>query len=196
MDAKLRQFVTRAPRLELSHLDSKDMYFALDSERGQKHKTRIVNLSSTGLAFVAESPQAPSIGEKVKVEFSVPKEGKVAWFARVVRIEEYYDSRWWDPHDSFESPPEVLVAVTFEDMPEKHRASIQTGLDRRFDEIRSERWRAASRGIVAAFFHNFWNIVLFVLCISATYMMLKWYSMHEPVNSESVLYYLMRGWSL
>lgn len=196
MDAKLRQFITRAPRLELSHLDSKEMYFALDSERGQKHKTRIVNLSATGLAFVAIAPEAPSVGEKVKVEFTVPKEGKVAWFARVVRIEEYYDSRWWDPSDNFETPPEVLIAVTYEDMPEQHKMSIQSGLDKRFQEIRSERFVATTRSFLFALKNNFWNLVLFGLCVVAGIMMLRWFSMAESFDTDSFFYYLTRGWSL
>jgi hypothetical protein len=200
--------MTRAPRLELGHLDNKRMYFALDSEKGKKHATQVANISETGLAFVAKDYEAPSIGEMIKVEFTVPGEGKMAWFAKVVRVEEYYDVRWWDPQDEFESPSEVMVAVKYVDMPEKHKAVIHRGLETRFEQIRKARFQQSVRALTVFLLKNFWNFVLFTLCLFTALAILHLYSMREPVSSSSKeapffepkdnspLYYILRGWDI
>ncbi|MEO0337001.1 MAG: PilZ domain-containing protein [Pseudomonadota bacterium] len=207
MDGKVRKFNTRAPRLELGHLDNKEMYFALDSEKGKKHSTQVANLSATGLAFVAKDHEAPNVGEMIKVEFTIPGEGKMAWFARVVRVEEYYDARWWDPTNEFDSPSEVMVAVTYVDMPETHKAVIQRGLETRFEDIRKARFQKSLRNLTYFLLQNFWNFVLFALCIVTALAVMHLYSMREPVTTSkdgpffepkdnSALYYILRGWEL
>ncbi|NQZ01382.1 MAG: PilZ domain-containing protein [Bdellovibrionales bacterium] len=199
--------MTRAPRLELGHLDNKEMYFALDSERGKKHSTQVANISETGLAFVAKDYEAPSVGEMIKVEFTVPGEGKMAWFARVVRVEEYYDARWWDPQDDFEAPSEVMVAVTYVDMPVEHKTVINRGLETRFEQIRKARFQQSLRGLTVFLLKNFWNFALFLLCVITTFAVLHLYSMRDPISGSSddpffepkdnsPLYYILRGWDL
>lgn len=94
------------------------------------------------MAFVVLHRDAPRIGEMIKVEFSVPGGEQIAWFAKVVRLEEFRRRKWFQRQDSQVQPDEVVVGVQFHHLPEGHRAAIRDHLQGKFREILLERRRA------------------------------------------------------
>lgn len=158
-------YVARAPRYILSPEDNRLMFFAHKDTRGEKQESLFLNISATGLAFATERDLAPNLGEMIKLEFSAPGEGRVAWWGRVVRVEEYEKHSFWSLGSSNVSDDMVYVAVKFQNMPEAHVHKIKSSVKKKFKEIR----RAQKA--------NFWNnlmyyvaahqvqIFMYVLCI-------------------------------
>jgi hypothetical protein len=197
MNQVLRKFIHRAPRYILRPSDSQILNFSKQSETGSKHTTKIINISTTGIAFVVSRWQAPRIGDLIKIEFPIPAGDQVAWWAKVVRIESYTDQRWWDSSDSFDSPEEVVIAVTYIDLPEGHRKEIQKGLDERYQQLKKEYYASWVRGFTDFAFRNFWNFVLFGLCIVASVFALMLFTKYEPLfdrKNGSVYYKFFDKW--
>lgn len=105
-------------------------------ERGKRaHTTEIVNLSRSGIAFTVTQKNSPRIGETIKIEFAVPHSDlPVAWIGRVVRLQQV---RIW----GYANDEEVLVAVTFSDLPKGHEHAVSQGLSAAFRKIRKNQRR-------------------------------------------------------
>ncbi len=161
--------------------DSQVLSFSREKERGTKHETRIINLSSTGIAFLVDRSEAPRIGDHIKIEFPIPSGSHVAWWARVVRMESYSDQRWWENKDSFDSPRQVVVGIQYIDLPDGHRRDIQKGLENRYKELKQQYLKERINDVKAFAFGNFWNFVLFALCIVACVMALSLFTHYEPL---------------
>ena len=157
MSQTLRKFVPRASRYVLRPGDSQVLYFTHENEHGRKHATRIVNISSTGIAFLVEKSDAPSIGEHIKIEFPIPGGEQAAWWAKVVRMEAYSDNPWWDSKDSHESHHQVLVGLMYIDLPEGHRKAIQKGLHHRYQELKKQYYLEWARDLKEVLLGNFWK---------------------------------------
>lgn len=181
MNQALKYFIPRAPRYILRPSDSQILYFAQKNENGIKHPTRIVNVSTSGIAFLVTKAEAPRIDDHVKIEFPVPGGEQVAWWARVVRIESYSDSRWWSQNDSFDSSHEVLIAVTYVDLPSGHRKDIQQALQNRFHELQKQHRKEYFNDLKDFLLTNFWNFVLFGLCAVAAVLALALFTRYEPL---------------
>lgn len=197
MNQVLRKFIPRAPRYVLRPSDSQVLSFSKANERGAKHETRIINLSSTGIAFLVDRSEAPRIGDHIKIEFPIPSGTQVAWWARVVRMESYSDQRWWEDKDSFDSPKQVVVGVHYIDLPDGHRRDIQKGLENRYKELKSQYMKERLRDVKDFAFGNFWNFVLFGLCIVACVMALSLFTHYEPLfdrKNGSAYFKLFEGW--
>lgn len=167
MSALLRKFVARAPRYSLQANDSTWMFFARPREKDSKHQTRIMNLSETGLAFVVDSLTAPKVGDLIKVEFPVPGFDQVAWWAKVVRLEEFQDLLPWFDDVGLSSGGKVLVGIRFEQLPDGHREEIRQGLYQRYLEemskMRAEAWLRRKQ-----FLKRYYRqILLFSFCVAA-----------------------------
>jgi hypothetical protein len=138
-----RLYNARAIRYTIRPQDDKVMRYAFNRFNNQNFSTEVVNISESGMAFTIDDSTVPHIGEIIKVEFPVPGEDRVAWFARVVRIEERdYESRWYDEHTQDASsvrPAGVIVAVKFLDLPEAHRLSIRKGLQSKLGDIKRQK---------------------------------------------------------
>src|SRR5690606_17849126 len=89
MSASLKKFVSRAPRYTLRPNDNHFMRFAHKEDSGHVYTTRFVDISLTGLAFITDRENAPFIYDMIKIEIPLPGGQQVAWWAKVVRIEEY-----------------------------------------------------------------------------------------------------------
>ena len=126
-----RKFKDRAPRYVLNAGDEKIVRVASrDRKKNQIYQMEIVDVSETGMAFIVNWNYLPQIGEVLKVEFPVPGEQrKVAWFAKVMRLENHN-----------ERPPEmrhfsgIKVGVEFIDMPKGHMRTLKAGLSRKTHE--------------------------------------------------------------
>lgn len=134
MGDALRRFVPRAPRYILRPQDRNMMRFGLSQMRGPAHieHTTLLNLSETGAAFVTDASCDLKIGDSVKVEVPIPNGEQIAWFARVVRIEEYDDRGWLARNRDRRRHEEVMIALRFEELPEPHTRAIRKGLEKSF----------------------------------------------------------------
>jgi hypothetical protein len=178
----LRKFKPRAPRYVLRPNDAQLLFFAHQGQSPEsKYPTKIVNVSETGIAFVVYKSTAPRIGDLIKIEFPVPGAEQIAWWARVVRLEEFNIGPWWRESNETSSQSEVLVAVNFEHLPVGHRREIQKGLWSRYQDLIREHRRRQRQAAVDFAKNHFWNLVLFALCAVAGILALYWISSLEPM---------------
>lgn len=142
MNAAIRKFISRAPRYVLKPTDNQVMRYASDKAPQGVFKTKLVNLSESGAAFVVDRSMAPQIGELIKVELPIPGLDQIAWFAQVVRMEAYSSNSWWSDPDPFVDDEKMLIAVHFHDLPSAHRKAIKSGLEQQFlNELKERRRR-------------------------------------------------------
>lgn len=142
MNGAIRRFINRAPRYVLKPTDNQVMRYA--SEHGPQgvFRTRLVNLSETGAAFVVDRSMAPQIGETIKVELPIPGLDQIAWFGQVIRMEAYSSSSWWSDPDPFADEEKMLLAIHFQELPHGHRQAIKKGLEEQFlKELHERRLR-------------------------------------------------------
>ncbi|MCB0364095.1 MAG: PilZ domain-containing protein [Bdellovibrionaceae bacterium] len=179
MTQVLRRFVPRAPRYVLRPTDNRFLRFAYQDDRKHTFSTRFLNVSETGLAFVVDRDCVPHIGDFIKVEFPVPGQEQVAWFARVVRIEEYRPPRAWQKRLDKEND-EVMVAVRFHDLPDGHRSTIRDGLNHKFNEVLKERQKDSVFQLLSYITAHFWKACLYLGLALATFGILYAFSRPTP----------------
>jgi hypothetical protein len=141
---KLRKFVPRAPRYVLRPQDKHIMRFALEKTHGEGgiEHTVLYNLSETGVAFLVDPGTEFKVGDLIKVEVPVPQADQIAWWARVVRMEEYEPRTWFFSNDPFKDQTKILVACRFEDLPEPHSRTLRQGIERSFIQaMRDQQFR-------------------------------------------------------
>lgn len=155
--------------------DNRFLRFAYKDDRRHTYNTRFLNISETGLAFVVDRDCVPQIGDFIKVEFPVPGHEQVAWFARVVRIEEYRPPRAWQKRLDKEND-EVMVAVRFHDLPDGHRNTIRQGLNQKFNEVLKERQKDNLFQLMSYITANFWKACLYLGLALATFGILYVFS--------------------
>lgn len=122
--------------------DNQLMRFSSDKSPGSIFKTKLVNLSETGAAFLVDHSLSPKIGDIVRVELPIPGHNQIAWMGRLVRMEAYSNQSWWSDPDPFADDEKLLVAIHFEELPSGHQKAIKAGLEKRFlEELRERRRR-------------------------------------------------------
>lgn len=145
MSNPTRKMIPRAPRYVLGPSDDNLMRFAFMETQGRSAalKTTLVNLSETGLAFLIDPVLAPDLDEIIKIELPIPGAQQIAWFGKVVRIEEQEPLQWWFlKARAPEERPSALVAIRFEELPSAQRTLIRQGLEKSFAAaLRAERRR-------------------------------------------------------
>lgn len=122
------------------------MRFSLyrDNEPGNIHDTLLLNLSETGLAFLVKPGFEPNLGDRIKVEIPIPNGDQMAWFARVVRVQEYQTSRWALRKNPETVQKQILVGLTFEALPVGHSKSLRHGIELSFiNAAREQKYRTA-----------------------------------------------------
>lgn len=85
---KLQQkeaWVSRSPRYVIKTGEQIALRFSRGGSKKKIAKTRILNLSDSGLAFWVDGRAIPHIGEIIKIEFET--ESRVTRYGRVVRLE-------------------------------------------------------------------------------------------------------------
>ena len=143
----------------------------------------MVNISETGLAFIVERNSCPHSSEVIKIEFPIPGEGHVAWFAQVVRIEEFIPYKKWNAPSNHKNW--VLVAVRFNHLPDGHRKLIRTGLNEKFNEILRARHRESLYQLMQFIAAHFWEAVLYIGLTAAMIATLYYFSQPtENYDSE------------
>lgn len=141
---KLHRFVSRAPRYVLRAQDKQVMRFALQETKGDGgiDSTILYNLSETGVAFLIDTKTHVKLGDIIKVEIPVPQGEQIAWWARVVRTEEYQPKSWFFSDDPFKDEAKTLVGCRFEELPAQHSLAIRKGIEESFIKaMREQKYR-------------------------------------------------------
>ncbi len=176
MARSLAKFYPRAPRYVLRSNDQKIIRYASDREGSRVFSTRLLNLSETGMAFLVRASWVPTIGSRLKVEFPVPGGDQVAWWATVVRLEEYEGSPGWKSEWQHETV--YLVGVRFHELPDAHLNSVRSGLQKMWTELyREQRWEKLVLWMEFLKSHGL-KLSLAVLGVFLTFMIL--YALSRP----------------
>lgn len=183
MSASAKKFRSRAPRYTLRPSDNHYLRFAHEDDAGQIHTTRFVDISMTGLAFITSRDNAPFIYDKIKLEIPLADGKQIAWWAKVVRIEEYSPEKWYLNKDLFQDENSVLVAVQFFNMPLSHLQRIKETLEQKFAEAEAEKKRERMKSLAALWAHHYWQIFLYLLCAAFTFWIL-WYFSQPDFNYD------------
>lgn len=178
MNTVLRKFVPRAPRYVLRPKDEKFLRFAYQDDRSHSYSTQFINLSETGMAFSIDRETAPHIGDIIKVEFPIPGHSQVAWFARVIRIEEYSPDKDRNLYHQ-DSEDLVLVGIKFHDLPPGHRKAIREGLNKKFNDLLIDRYRNLLYQLTSALAAHFWKGLLYLSLLAGTAFLLYFFSLPD-----------------
>lgn len=175
MDNPVRRFIPRAPRYVLRPNDKHMVRYASEYDRRPIiQRTRLLNLSETGMAIEMDLSECPHVGERLKVELPVPAGEQIAWWARVVRTN-IRRKQWWTTHAEME-PEKVVVALQFEGLPQGHIAAIRKGLNERFLEEMRERRQAQLVYLRALWIKNTWKILGWAAAAFVVAFTLYWLS--------------------
>ena len=136
MAESAKPFIDRSPRYTLRATDQKKLKFAIEGDSTHIYSTSLVNISMTGLAFVTQRSACPKLNDLIKLEFQIPGGPQVAWWGKVVRIENYRERQWNQENNESFIPTEKLVAVSFEKIPKQLKAEISNGLSYKIKERR------------------------------------------------------------
>ncbi len=168
MAEALKRYIARAPRYTLTPEDNKLLYFAENTLQSKKRETELVDVSASGLTFLTDRDYAPALGDMIKIEFTSPGGEKVAWWARAVRIEEYQGYGWWRASADEDHEDLVIVAIQFRDMPEAHRARIQTGIKKRLTKIKALQKAQGLRNFISFLHIHRFQLFLYGSCLVFT----------------------------
>jgi hypothetical protein len=165
----VRKFITRPARYVLRPEDRSIMRFSLLQQHGEAavHETVMLNLSETGVAFLMDPGRHPKVGENIKVEIPIPGGEQIAWFGRVVRVQEYTVSRWAVRKDPFHNKPKVIVGLRFERLPEAHSRALRRGLEQSFIRIMRDQQYRNWLYYRALFFQYVPRLLFYVLLTAA-----------------------------
>ena len=123
------RYFQRSPRYVFRPGDRSLMRFAGMESKGHATPARIRDLSSTGLSFMVDGPESPFENELLKIEFAIPGDKQVAWFATVVRVETRNE---WIPHQGDKS--HTLIALRFRPLPPQFQDAIEKSINGRINE--------------------------------------------------------------
>lgn len=179
-----RKFEQRAPRYTLRPKDNRFMRFAHLGEEGQSYTTQFIDISTTGLAFIIDKASAPAISDMIKIEVPLDDGNSVAWWARVVRIEEYVNNRWSAKPDDYANGTEYLVGVAFHELPAGHRHQIHQTLEKKFIEVSKEQREQLYSNWIEFTASRIWQFILYGFCIAFTFWLL-WYISRPNENYDA-----------
>jgi hypothetical protein len=183
MGEALRRFIPRAPRYVLRPSDNQMLRFAPNRVLNRSYSTRFINVSETGLAFVVDRSSAPGIGDFIKIEFPIPgAKNQIAWFAKVVRLEEFSATPWWSERAGHDN--DVLVGVQFHQLPDGHRLAIRLHLQTMFREAMRERQTARWRRLRGFIAEHGPQIVMYAIATVLTVAILYFISRPAPNYDE------------
>lgn len=144
MAERLRKFVPRAFRYVLRPQDRNVMRFSLEHTSGSTEieKTFLINMSESGVAFLVSPETEVHMNERLKVEIPIPGGEQIAWWGRVVRIQEYEPRTWLFGKDPFREEKKILVGVRFDELPDGHSKAIRKGIEQSFMQaMRDQHYR-------------------------------------------------------
>jgi hypothetical protein len=87
MSLQLAKYVARAPRYVLQPQDDTFIRLGGPHQSPWEENTEILNLSLTGLSFVAPADLCPIVGEIIKIQFEIPNTGPLACLGLITRLD-------------------------------------------------------------------------------------------------------------
>jgi len=176
--SEARKFQNRAPRYTLQPTDNRYLRFAHKNEQGHTHTTQFIDISATGLAFIIDKDLAPQIFEMIKVEIPLDDGQSVAWWGKVVRVEEYAIQRWYMRGSSKAHENQVLIGVRFQDLPAGHTMAIRHAIDKKFDELYTRQSKERMKHVSVFLASQAWRIIVYA--ISILFMVWFFYHFTQP----------------
>lgn len=176
MSSRAVKFIPRATRYTLSPSDNRYLRYAHDNDLGHTFTTRFVDISQTGLAFITDRENAPRLSDLIKIEIPLQENNTIAWWARVVRVEEYAAHKWYLNAKDFQSENQVLVAVVFYDLPPAHSRQIRETLDKKFTEMQAAARHERMQNITKFIVEQMWLILFYTSLVLATIWLLYFLS--------------------
>lgn len=187
MSASLRKFINREPRYTLQSGDNQHMRFASDGDPKSIFSSQILDLSNSGAAFVVSRSDAPFIFDRIRIEVPLGDSDSIAWWAKVVRIQEHSTKKWFEAYSNEEevnANERVIVAVHFEPLPTPHAARLNKQLQLKFREIEKNRKAEALKSLGAFWNHYTWQIIVYAGVITAGVFIL-WYLSRPSSNYDA-----------
>lgn len=177
MGQVLRRFINRAPRYILASSDNQTLRFVTVKNPSRALQTQLINVSESGLGFIIDLGSAPQLGESIKMEFAIPGGEQIAWFGKVVRLEEQAAGPWWSEHLHAHEPIKAVVGIQFQALPDVHRHAIRSHLHEKFVELNHAR-RAAQHARFKRFLaEHGWKILMYTLAAIFTFAILYFLSL-------------------
>lgn len=176
MSSRAVKFISRAPRYTLNANDNRFMRYAPHHDKGHSYTTRFVDISQTGLAFITDRENAPKLSDLIKVEIPLNEQNSIAWWARVVRVEEYAPHKWYMKSKGLQDENQVLVAIVFHELPPSHVRQIRQTLDQKFAEVRALERREKMKHLTRYLVEQAWKILIYLSLIAATLWFLYYFS--------------------
>ncbi|MCB0351605.1 MAG: PilZ domain-containing protein [Bdellovibrionales bacterium] len=168
MSSRATKFYPRAPRYTLNPNDNRFMRYAHKDDQGRSFTTRFLDISQTGLAFITDPENAPHISDLIKVEIPLSGDESIAWWARVVRVEEYEPHKWYMKKDDFQDENQVLVCITFHELPPGHSRQIQETLEKKFIEQQAIERAQRMQNLALFLASQTWRILIYATLVAAT----------------------------
>lgn len=162
------------------------MRFSLEDTVGPAgiEQTILLNLSETGAAFITSNVARIEVGEKIKVEIPIPSGEQIAWWGKVVRVQEYESRSWFSKRDAFEDSGRVIVALRFDDLPQGHGKAIRKGIEQSFLAIAREQRHRTLMYYKVLFFQHIPK-ALFFLALTAIAFAILYYLQMPDENYDS-----------
>lgn len=151
MSEALKQYIHREPRYVYQTEDNSELIFSHVDQK-QRMQADIHNLSKSGMAFITDSEDAPPINTLINFELSVPSGKKMAWTGRVVRHQSIRRSHY----------DQVLVAVSFKELPIGHKENIQSGITQSFKKLEWEYKKQNAISVLYRMYDYRWSLLLFI----------------------------------
>ncbi len=183
MGSSAKKIINRSPRYTLSDSDETLLYFAREVDNERITPSELIDISATGVGMILPLDEAPKAGETLKVEFTIPNHRKVAWWARVVRVQELEVKKWWMKSEESDDliPKDAFVALHFKDLPEGHRAAIFEGLTEKFQELQKAKREKKREEILRFLNEHKWKLISFIVFAFLSVMIL--YFLSQPSST-------------
>lgn len=114
------------------------------------------------------------------MEFPVPGGEQIAWFAKVVRLEEFTPDPWWSEARKKEHETDIIVGVQFHQLPDGHRHAIRTHLQVSFQKMLKDRQSARWKRLQAAMAAHGWRALMYTLAAALAFSILYFLARPTP----------------
>ncbi len=140
MAVKERKFKGRASRYNLKPFHDKTISYS-NAQLSLQTATDFLNISSSGLAFVAQEGTTPEFGSIIKITFPIPEQSSLTVRAQVVRLDSYRRPKWYQRYynDKDELISEFVVGVHFLNIKRENQKQLATHLFRLIESEKKER---------------------------------------------------------
>src|SRR5262249_35593347 len=142
-----------------------------------------LNMSETGIAFLVEPDSRIRVGEKIKVEIPIPSGDQIAWWGRIVRTQEYEPRDWIFGSDPFKGQKKIMVAVTYDELPDCHTRTIRKGIQDTFMKAMREQQCRNWLYYRTVALQRLWQVLLFTVLIGGV-VAFFWYFSRPSENYD------------